>query len=272
VAPDLPAASCRSVVQVYDAASGPVHALRGLTLDVPRGQVTVVVGPSGAGKSTLLRLLAGLERPTVGEVTIGGSKTSTLSNRRLRKLVAARVGYVFQVPRENLLDDLTVQEHVALAWRMRSAWPDRDMPTELAAHGLDDLSRARPADLGAGPQQRLAVAMAVAGAPELVVADEPTASLDPTGADEVVHQLRELAAAGQTMVISSHDRRVIDAADQTLLIRSGTLAAEIRPGGESLAVIDDADRLSLPPGTVGRFPLHRARVQVELDHLRVDPP
>src|SRR6478752_7876744 len=117
---DAAAAECREVVQVYQSASGPVHALREVSLTIGRSSLSVVVGPSGAGKSTLLRLLGGLERPTVGEVLIGGDRTAHLSGRARRRLVARRIGHVFQMPAQNLLDYLDVTAHVRLAWRMRA--------------------------------------------------------------------------------------------------------------------------------------------------------
>jgi ABC-type lipoprotein export system ATPase subunit len=265
------AAACRSVVQVYDAATGPVHALKGLTLEIPRGSVTAIVGPSGAGKSTLLRLLSGLERPTVGEVWIGGTPISGLRSRARRRLAAAQVGFVFQVPRDNLFEDLTVAVHVEVAARLRSPGVAPDVDGILDALALQEVRDRRPVDLAAGEQQRLAFAMAVAGGPALVVADEPTAALDPPSAAALVALLGRLAADGQTMVISSHDAAVIEAADQVLVIRNGTLAMEGHRGGERLAVIDEVARLSLPREVAALFPSGRAAVRVEGEHLRVDP-
>ena len=272
MAGDPLAASCRSVVQIYEAASGPVHALKGLTLDVRPASVTAVVGPSGAGKSTLLRLLACLERPTVGEVTIAGTSTSHLSGRARRRLAASRVGYVFQTPSDNLFHDLTVAEHVGVAWRMRDSRHRGDVTALLEDVDVRDLARARPSELAAGEQQRVAFAMAIAGNPALVVADEPTASLDPDSALRLADVLTRLAAGGRSMVISTHDPLVIDAADQVLVVRNGTLAMEGRRGRGLLAVIDEAARLSLPSEADDLFPTYRARVTLEDDHLRADPP
>src|SRR5688500_5514592 len=176
---DAPAAECREVVQVYPSGSGPVHALRGVSFTVAHGSLTAVIGPSGAGKSTLLRMLGGLERPAVGEVLIGGQRTEHLSGRARRRIVGRRIGHAVQIPAHNLLEYLSVREHVRLAWSMRASAPAGAVDRLVAAAGLPEGASVRPGDLAVGEQQRLAFAMAVAGDPDLVVADEPTASLDP---------------------------------------------------------------------------------------------
>lgn len=255
------AAECREVVQVYPSASGPVHALRELSFGVPRGSLTVVVGPSGAGKSTLLRLLGGLERPTVGEVLIGGERTEHLSGRARRRMVGRRIGHVFQIPAQNLLDYLDVTEHVRLALRMRIREQPGAVDQLVEQVGLTDYARARPRELAAGQQQRLAFAMAVAGDPALIVADEPTASLDPEGAAILVALLGRLRAEGRTMVVSSHDDRLVNLADQMLVIRGGVLVAAGPPSALGPpAVIDASGRLALDADSLERFPGGRARI------------
>lgn len=270
-APEM-AAACRDLVQVYESAGGPVHALRGIDADIPAQAITAVVGPSGAGKSTLLRLLACLERPTVGEVLIDGKPTAHLSGRARRRIIARHIGYVFQSPTDNLLGYLSVAEHVRLAWRMRGPEPPGAVAGLLETTGLTEQRDLRPAALSAGEQQRLAFAMAVADRPALVIADEPTASLDPAGAKSLVDVLPALVDDGQTLVICTHDSAVIRAADQVLVIRSGTLAAAGTGGGELLAVIDDAGRIQLPREIAGLFPTGRARLAADHDHVRLDPP
>jgi putative ABC transport system ATP-binding protein len=267
-----PAAMCRDLVQIYDSAGGPVHALRGVSAAVATRSLTAVVGPSGAGKSTFLRLLACLERPTVGEVEIDGVPTAHLSGRARRRLVARRIGYVFQSPADNLLDYMSVVEHVRMAWRMRTPEPRGAVDELLDMTGLADVADRRPAALSLGQQQRVAFAMAVAARPALVIADEPTANLDPAGAESLVDLLPRLVEDGQTLVICTHDQTLIEAADKVLLVSGGTLAAESTGGGELLAVLDDADRVHLPRELVGRFPARRVRLTADGDHLRIEPP
>lgn len=269
---DEVAASCRDLVQVYGSASGPVHALRGISVDIRARAVTVVVGPSGAGKSTFLRLVSCLEPPTVGDVVIAGESTSHLGRRARRRLMARRIGYVFQSPPDNLLDYLSVAEHVRLAWRMRApdVPPRVDEPLEVT--GLRDAADLRPDDLSAGEQQRLAFAMAIAAHPTLVIADEPTASLDPAGAKALADVLPALVDHGQTLLICTHDPAIIGGAGRVLAIENGTLAAEARDGGEMLAVVDDAGRIHLPREVAGLFPTQRARLSARDGHVRIERP
>jgi ABC-type lipoprotein export system ATPase subunit len=263
-------AVCRELVQIYESSGGAVHALRGLSVDIPAGALTAVIGPSGAGKSTFLRVLACLERPTVGEVVIDGRPTSHLSAAGRRRLVAERIGYVFQNPADNLLDHLDAREHVQLAWAMRSPVPPGAVDDLLVTTGLLDVAGRRPAALSVGQQQRLAFAMAMAASPSLLVADEPTASLDVGGADALVEVLPRLVAAGQTLVVCTHDPRIVAAADLVLEVDEGTLAAEHR-GGVALAVVDDAGRIHLPRHVAARFPDRRLRIVVDRDEVGLEP-
>jgi putative ABC transport system ATP-binding protein len=216
------AAACRDVVQVYLSAAGNVAALRGVDASFPVGTVTVLVGPSGAGKSTLLRLLAGMERPTAGEVIIAGQETAGLSTRSRRALFARHVGYVFQRAQENLFDYLTVAQHADLAHRMRGLKPSAaSIESLLAAAGLSDRASDRPAALSAGRQQQLSFALACAGGPSLIVADEPSAELDAQAAAELTRQIFGYVRAGSTFVIATHDPILIDLADQRLVVARG---------------------------------------------------
>ena len=254
-------------------ASGSVAALRGIDATVPVGSVTVVVGPSGAGKSTFLRVLSGLERPAVGEVWFGGRATSHLSGRQRLRIVAAEVGYVFQRPGDNVLTYLTVIEHLRMAGSLRSA---------AVAAGSRGRARPRPgsttcampvrASFSAGEQQRVAFAMAVVGAPSLVVADEPTAELDERDTASVLGFVASMADRGQSFVLSSHDRAVLGIADQMLVISDGTLSARSVDHGDEYAVIDGAGRLRLPNDVLELFPERRASIAVEDDVVSLRQP
>jgi ABC-type lipoprotein export system ATPase subunit len=263
VPPDDLAARCRDIVQIYPSEGGDVAALRGIDAEFASGSITAVVGPSGAGKSTFLRAMACLERPAAGEVWIAGQRTAHLATRRRRALVARALGYVYQRPSDNLLDYLSVAEHVELAWRLRGAPLDRDRFEQfLAATTLSPLRRRRPGHLSAGEQQRLAFAMAVTGDPALVIADEPTSELDETGASTLVDLVVTLAENGHTFVIASHDPAVLAVADQVLAIKEGVLAAHAGATGDLLAVVDRAGRVQLPDEALDVLDDHRARVAV----------
>ena len=216
------AARCSDVVKTYRTATESVTALDGVTLGIPRGQVTVVVGPSGAGKSSLLRLLACIDRPDAGSVHVGGERVDDLRARGRRRLRRRQVSYLFQRPGENLLPYLGAAEQVRLAAAMRgAAVGEDDVAALLTRLGLADRSGHRPAELSGGEQQRLAVACSVIGSPTLVVADEPTAELDTAAADRVLAAMVDLAASGVAFVVSSHDPRVMAVADGSVHLDHG---------------------------------------------------
>ncbi|MDH4117666.1 MAG: ATP-binding cassette domain-containing protein [Acidimicrobiia bacterium] len=206
-----PVIACSGVGRAYRTDSGEVWAVRGVDLEVERGSLTVLAGPSGAGKSTLLRIIAALDRPTEGSITIDAVETGGMPDRRRRRWRRRNLGYVFQDPADNLLPYLTVDEHLQMAATLRGGVENID---ELARHlEIDDLSGERPKRLSSGQQQRVALAMAAVGDPAVVVADEPTAELDQESAALAIHTLLALRSAGSTVVVASHDADVIRTAD-----------------------------------------------------------
>jgi putative ABC transport system ATP-binding protein len=219
---DGPAAACRDVVKTYRTATESVTALDGVTLEIPRARVTVVVGPSGSGKSSLLRLLACVDRPDSGEVRVAGRRVDGLSARGRRRLRQQQVAYLFQRPGENLLPYLDAAAQVRLAAQLRGTRvTEAEITALLGRLGLDGRADHRPGQMSGGEQQRLAVACGVVGDPALVVADEPTAELDTAAAERVLAAMEELAASGVGFVISSHDPRVMAIADGFVRLRQG---------------------------------------------------
>ncbi|MDQ0380391.1 ABC transporter ATP-binding protein [Amycolatopsis thermophila] len=198
-----------------------VRALSDVALSVHRGAITAVVGPSGSGKSTLLKILACLERPEEGRVWIDGTEVTALSARARRAIRRARVGYVFPDPADNLLDYLTVAEHLALAARLRGR--DTGAGRVLGTLGLEHRRDHVPRRLSGGEQQRLALAFAAVGEPAVVVADEPTAQLDRASAARAVEALRGLADRGQAVLLATHDPEVSRAADRVVELVDGRL-------------------------------------------------
>lgn len=228
-----------------------MHALRGVDAVLPAGIVTAIAGPSGSGKSSLLRVLAALDRPTAGQVTVAGVALAGLLERQLRTVRHRHIGYVFQRPSHNLVPQLTVREHLVHAALTRGAVrgfggagrsSDRDrgarrsdgIDHDLDADELLDLlgiaTRADrfPQELSGGEQQRLAFAQAVVGHPALVIADEPTAELDTASAAALLTAVRRLAALGTAIVVATHDTRTMTAADHVLHLRHGSVAGEVR--------------------------------------------
>jgi putative ABC transport system ATP-binding protein/macrolide transport system ATP-binding/permease protein len=217
-----PAAVCRDVVKTYRTATESVTALDGVSLQIPRARVTVVVGPSGSGKSSLLRLLACIDRPDSGEVTLAGQRVEGLRARARRRLRRRQVAYLFQRPGENLLPYLDAAAQVRLAAALRGARvDDDDVHGLLDRLGLAGRADHRPGQLSGGEQQRLAVACGVVGGPALVVADEPTAELDTAAAERVLAAIADLAASGVGFVLSSHDPRVMAVADAVVGLDHG---------------------------------------------------
>jgi putative ABC transport system ATP-binding protein len=270
--PAVLAAACTDVVQIYPSDRGGVTVLRGIDATFGAGTLTAVIGASGAGKSTLLRLLACLEAPSAGQITIAGQPTSHLSTRVRRRLVAQQIGYVFQRPADNLIDYLTVAGHLRLAWQMRGASAALDIDELLAAAALGDAADRRPGELSDGQQQRLAVAMAVAGGPALVIADEPTADLDPEGAAALAASIGRLTRAGQTFVVSSHDPVLTDRADQVLVIRHGVLAATKSAAGPLRVAVDLTGRVLLPEEALRQLPGRVAEIVVVGDVITLRQP
>jgi putative ABC transport system ATP-binding protein len=192
------------VTKIYQA--GAPAALADVSLTVPAGEVAAVMGPSGSGKSTLLNLVAGLDKPTSGAVTVAGLRIDTLGETALAKFRARHVGIIFQF--FNLLDDLTVADNVLLPAQLAGASrrAAREQADELLERlGIQDHRDDYPARLSGGQRQRVAIARALVNSPELLLADEPTGALDTATGQEIGRLLRELNAAGQTLVLVTHD-------------------------------------------------------------------
>jgi putative ABC transport system ATP-binding protein len=218
-----PAASASAAVKHY----GDVRALDGVTVDFDRGAFTAIMGPSGSGKSTLMHCVAGLDELTAGEVAIGGTPLSGLSDRELTQLRRDRVGFVFQA--FNLLPALDARENIALPLRLGGRAADSDwLEQVIDTVGLRDRLRHRPSELSGGQQQRVAVARALASRPEIVFADEPTGNLDSRSSAELLAFLRRAVDdLGQTLVMVTHDPVAAAYADRVLFLADGRIVAEL---------------------------------------------
>ncbi|MFE7564007.1 ABC transporter ATP-binding protein [Kitasatospora sp. NPDC057500] len=217
----------RGVRRSYGRGGETVHALRGIDLALGHGTFTAVMGPSGSGKSTFLQCAAGLDRPTAGEVYLGGEEITRLSEDRLTRLRRDRIGFVFQS--FNLLPSLTVLQNVLLPQRLAGVRQDRAKAKELLAQvGLGDLGRRRPGELSGGQQQRVAIARALITAPDVLFADEPTGALDTTTAHEVLGLLRRAVdTMGATVVMVTHDPVAASFADRVVFLADGAFADEL---------------------------------------------
>ena len=220
-------ASARGLTKVYGTGEAQVHALRGIDVDLARGELTAIMGPSGSGKSTLMHCLAGLDRPTSGSVLVDGLEVSSMSERRLTKLRRTRIGFIFQA--FNLVPTLTAAENITLPLDIARRPVDRAMFDEVVdAVGLRDRLSHKPAELSGGQQQRVACARALVARPSVIFADEPTGNLDSHASGEVLAFLRRsVDVLGQSVVMVTHDPRAASYAHRVLFLADGELVAEL---------------------------------------------
>jgi putative ABC transport system ATP-binding protein len=217
----------REVTRRYGEGDAAVHALRGVSMDVDRGRLTAIMGPSGSGKSTLMHILAGLDRPTSGDVFLDGTSIARMGDTDLTKLRRRHIGFVFQF--FNLLPMLTAEENVVLPLELAGAKPEPGWVDEMIENvGLADRRTHRPAELSGGQQQRVAIARALVSKPTVVFADEPTGNLDSKTSGEILELLREsVAGYGQTTVMVTHDPAAAAIADRVLFLVDGRVVKEL---------------------------------------------
>jgi ABC-type lipoprotein export system ATPase subunit len=222
----------RGLRKHYGQGEGLVRAVDGIDLDVDPGESVAVMGPSGCGKSTLLHLLGGLDRPSGGEVSLGGRRIDQLGEKALARMRQTAVGFVFQA--FHLMDELTAVENVELP-----ALLDGHSPRAARRRGLELLERVGladragfvPAALSGGQRQRVAIARALSSEPLVVFADEPTGNLDSAATVDVLRLFEELHQAGQTLVVVTHDERIAATADRLISMRDGAFVDETRLTG-----------------------------------------
>ena len=276
---------CEDVFKIHKSEELEVVALRGLDLAVARGEMMAIVGASGSGKSTLLNILAGLDQPSAGRVRVGDRDLLTLTERELIDYRRAEVGFVWQQTGRNLIPYLTAQQNVEVP-RLVDGIDRHEAGARaaalLAAVGLADKAAHRPHQLSGGEQQRVAIAVALANSPPLLLADEPTGELDSATALEVFAVLRQLnEATGVTVIIVSHDRAITQRVDRVVTMRDGRTSAElVRRASfqrrdelatmEEFALVDRSGRMQIPREYVEQLGIGtRARVDLHGDHVEV---
>jgi len=218
----------RDVARRYGEGNTAVDALRGVSLDVRSGELVAVMGPSGSGKSTLMHILAGLDKPTGGTVTIAGQEITALDDRKLTMLRRKHIGFVFQF--FNLLPMLTAEENITLPLSIAGTKPENGwLDSLLAQTGLADRRSHRPSELSGGQQQRVALARSLVTRPTILFADEPTGNLDSKTGGEILELLRaSVDAYGQTTVMVTHEPRAAAIADRVLFLADGLIVRELR--------------------------------------------
>lgn len=277
---------CENLVRIYKTAELEAVALQGLDMVVDRGEMIAVVGASGSGKSTLLNILGGVDIPSAGEVRVAGLDLLRLSapdRIRYRRKV---VGFVWQQTARNLLPYLSAVDNVELPMALdgRSRRDRRGRARDLLERvGLGDRLAHRPGELSGGEQQRVAIAVAVANEPSILLADEPTGELDSSTAGEVIDLLRDINREQElTMVVVTHDPLIADHVSRTVAIRDGRTASEVLRRtptsgigpmvAEEFAVLDRVGRLQLPRDYLDALQLEqRVRLTLDPDHIGVWP-
>jgi putative ABC transport system ATP-binding protein len=238
----------RDVIKAYETGAGDVTVLKGITLRVQRGEFISVVGPSGSGKSTLLNMVTGIDRPTKGEVLVGGVAVHDMSENQLARWRGRNIGVIFQF--FQLLPTLTIVENVVLPMDFCDMYRRRER-RERALHLLEQLDIADqahklPSALSGGQQQRAAIARALANEPPLIVADEPTGNLDTATAGEVFQLFQGLVNRGKTLLVVTHDQRLSARTGRVLHLLDGRVHRDYRNGNGR-----GAPRDSLTPTLAG---------------------
>jgi putative ABC transport system ATP-binding protein len=221
------AVTARDVVRRYGEGDTAVDALRGVSLDISEGRLTAVMGPSGSGKSTLMHILAGLDKPSSGQVSIAGVDIGNLDDTDLTKLRRDHIGFIFQF--FNLLPMLTAAENIVLPLKLAGVRPDPAWVAQVTTSvGLGDRLSHRPSELSGGQQQRVAVARALVSRPSVMFADEPTGNLDSTTSGEILALLRDsVDELGQTTVMVTHDAHAAAIADRVLFLADGQVVRDL---------------------------------------------
>jgi putative ABC transport system ATP-binding protein len=279
---------CHELVRIFSSTGVEVQALQGLDLTVESGELTAVVGASGSGKSTLLTILSGLDVPSAGRARVAGHDLLAMSRRERTEYRRRTVGFIWQQTARNLLPYLTSAENISLALVVAGSSRrarDARITELLELLHITELRNRLPAELSGGEQQRVAVAVALANSPEVLLADEPTGELDEANSEMVLEAFRGInEQLGTTVLIVTHDAGVSDHVRRTVQIRDGRTSTEVlrhtrtdltgreHEVAEEFAVLDRVGRLQLPQDYITELAMRdRVRLGIEDDHVTVTP-
>ncbi|MBD2868523.1 ABC transporter ATP-binding protein [Paenibacillus arenilitoris] len=285
---------CENLVKIYKQADLEVVALQGLDLQVEAGELMAIIGNSGSGKSTLMNVLGGLDRPTAGSVTVDGKDLLQISDRELVRYKRESVGFVWQNNARNLIPYLTAEENVELPILLKGRRKRERARELLEAVGLSHRRNNRLSQLSGGEQQRVAIAIALANHPKLLLADEPTGSVDSAMAGQILDLFRHLShTLGLTVVIVTHDPQLAQKVDRVVAIRDGKTSSEMvrrtsyaqelnelaadteEDSHIEYAVLDRAGRLQIPASyleAIGASGSNKVRVTLEDGKVVLSPP
>lgn len=274
---------CEGLVKIYKTDEVEVMALQGLNLDVAEGEMMAIIGASGSGKSTLLNILGGLDRPSAGKVQVGEWDLTKISEQDLVKYKRSTVGFIWQNNARNLIPYLTALENVTLPMLLNGRYDVKRAKELLTAVGLGDRMESRLEQLSGGEQQRVAIAIALANQPKLLLADEPTGAVDTATAEVIMDIFREMnRTLGVTIVIVTHDLALAKKVDRVVAIRDGLTSTEFLRGSyagvkgaagagdlhQEFTVVDRVGRLQIPQEVLQEMGI-RDKVILEYDGQKI---
>ena len=272
------------LVKIYKSKQTEVLALQGLDLTVETGELTAIIGNSGSGKSTFLNMIGGLDRPSAGSLIVGGKNLFTMTEKELVVYKRDTVGFVWQNNARNLLPYLSALENIMLPMHLSSAKKKKDKALELLEMvGLSSKKHSRLNTLSGGEQQRVAIAIALANSPKLLLADEPTGSVDPKTANYIFDVFTELNKQGQTILIVTHDVALSKKVKRVIAIRDGKISSErilkesyadrlkeasidwrAEDTQEEYVIMDKAGRVQIPRELLNSLELKDNKVKIEI--------
>ena len=272
------------LVKIYKTKETEVLALQGLDLTVEEGELTALIGNSGSGKSTFLNMIGGLDRPSAGSLIVGGKNLFTMTERELVVYKRDTVGFVWQNNARNLLPYLSALENIMLPMHLSSAKKKKDKALELLEMvGLSSKKHSRLNTLSGGEQQRVAIAIALANSPKLLLADEPTGSVDPKTANYIFDVFTELNKQGQTILIVTHDVALSKKVKRVIAIRDGKISSErilkesyaerlkvasidwrSEDTQEEYVIMDKAGRVQIPRELLNTLELKDNKLKIEM--------
>lgn len=277
------------LVKIYKTKETEVLALQGLDLTVEEGELTALIGNSGSGKSTFLNMIGGLDRPSAGSLVVGGKNLFTMTEKELVVYKRDTVGFVWQNNARNLLPYLSALENIMLPMHISNGKKKKDKALELLEMvGLSNKKHSRLNTLSGGEQQRIAIAIALANSPKLLLADEPTGSVDPKTANYIFDVFTELNKQGQTILIVTHDVALSKKVKRVIAIRDGKISSErilkesyadrlkevsidwrMEDTQEEYVILDKAGRVQIPRELLNSLELKDNKVKIEMQNNQI---
>lgn len=283
---------CDSCVKIYKTDETEVMALQGLDLVIHRGELISIIGKSGSGKSTLMNMIGGLEVPTLGKITVGGKNLADMTEQEMMNYRKKTVGFVWQKSSRNLFPYLTSLENVLMSMSFSPLSKKEKMERAMQLLEMAEIVKKKdsyPKQMSGGEQQRVAIAVALANYPDILLADEPTGAVDSRTADSILQLFRRVnATLGTTIIIVTHDRNLANKSDRVLMISDGKISTEkimkeqyreelmkvdkdvvVENTHEEFSVLDKAHRVQLTAEMIEAAGIHSNKVRIQIEEGKV---